>query len=188
MPALGIAMVDFRGTTTQVLAPPSGRAFRYPAWVGKRQAPASQPVRTNESMATAELHIADVPLWMSFADTSSQNSTSRIQSLDRIVALRVLSKEIDGNACTSDDLPYRLNVWTEGHDHPTHLGINNSTAYTRYVVPQALGGDVIGDIPLHADKSVRVIVPLEMLLFQGIDDQGYLVEQHSRVFRWRPAT
>ncbi|WP_423925414.1 hypothetical protein, partial [Dokdonella sp.] len=187
VPELSIALVDFNGNAAPLLVPATGRTFRYPTWVGKRQPPTIQVPRTNEAMSTAELHIADFPLWMSFADSGSQNSTSRINSLDRIVAVRVLSKKIDGNACTSDGLPYRLNVWTEVHDHPTQLGINNATAYTRYVVPQARGGDINGDIPLHADNSVRLVVPAgKLLLFQGIDAQGYMVEQHSRVFALPP--
>ena len=187
VPELRIALLDSAGNASSLLTPPSGRAYRYPTWVGKRQAPALQQAQTNEAATTAELHIADVPLWLSFAGTDSQNASGRIAALDRIVAVRVLSKEIDGNACTSDGLPYRQNVWTDVHDHPTHLGINNATAYTRYVVPQALGGDVNGDIPLKADKSVRLIVPAgKLLLFQGIDAQAYMVAQHSRVFALPP--
>ncbi|MGJ8664350.1 MAG: hypothetical protein ACSHWU_11905, partial [Marinicella sp.] len=144
-------------------------------------------VITNESVSTAELHIADFPLWLSFAVNNDQNKTNLINQLDEIVAVRILSKSIDSNACTSDAVTIRNNVWTGVYDHPTHLGINNSTGYTRYIIPSEMGGDSNGDAPLNNDKSIRLTVPAgQLLLFQGIDDQGYMVEQHSRVFSLPP--
>jgi hypothetical protein len=74
-----------------------------------------------------------------------------------------------------------------GHVHPTHLGINNATGYNQYRVPASAGGDAFGDIPLQPDGSVRVVVPAgELLLFQGIDADGFMVAQHSRVFALPP--
>ncbi len=187
VPELTVALIDHAGNTNVLLTPDTGRAYRYPTWVGKRQAPKVQAEITNEALDSAELHIADFPLWLSFAINNNQNKTSLINQLDATVAVRVLTKSIDGNACTSDAVTIRKNVWTEIHDHPTHLGINNATGYHRYVVPEALGGDANGDIPLHADKSVRLTVPAgELLLIQGIDAQGFMVAQHERVFALPP--
>jgi hypothetical protein len=70
-----------------------------------------------------------------------------------------------------------------GYDHPTHLGINNATGYLWLRVPESEGGDGHGDVPLEADGSVRLRVPAgALLLLQGIDADGHLVRQHSRVF------
>lgn len=187
VPELTIALIDHTGNTNVILTPDSERAFRYPTWVGKKQAPFVQEEITNESEDSSELHIADFPLWMSFSVNNSQNKTGLINGLDEIVAVRVMVKSMDDNACTSDGRPLRTNVWTEVYDHPTHLGISNATGYTRYVVPQILGGDQNGDIPLNNDNSIRMTVPSgQLLLFQGVDDQGFLVEQHRRVFSLPP--
>jgi len=81
---------------------------------------------------------------------------------------------------------YRRAVWGE-FDHPTHLGINNSTGYTRLHVPAALGGDSYGNVPLKSDGSVRLRVPAgRLLLLQGVDSDGHLISQHSRVFALPP--
>ncbi|WP_223789438.1 hypothetical protein [Marinicella meishanensis] len=187
VPELAVALIDHSGQTNVLLTPDPGRALRYPAWVGKRQPPKIQPKVTDESQDTAQIHIADFPLWLSFSTNNSQNKTNLINQLDQIVAVRVLSKSIDNNACTSDAITIRKNVWTDVYDHPTHLGINNATGYVRYVVPTNLGGDQNGDIPLNNDQSVRMTVPAgQLLLFQGIDAQGFMVAQHRRVFALPP--
>jgi hypothetical protein len=57
------------------------------------------------------------------------NKANNFEFLQTIDAGRVLYKRLDGNACLNDGRPYRRTVWA-GHDHPTHLGINNATAAT----------------------------------------------------------
>lgn len=191
VPELTVALIDEKGDTQVLLTPEDGRSFRYPTWVGKRQAPVIQKSVTNEALDTAEIHIADFPLWLSFAAHGPQNKTNIINQLDQIVAVRVLTKSMGGNACTSDSIPNRANVWTalaDGvQDHPTHLGINNATGYQRLNVSAQNGGNAIGDVPLGADKSIRLKVPAgQLLLFQGIDANGFVIEQHDRVFALPP--
>lgn len=187
VPELTVALIDHHGNTQILISPETGHALRYPTWVGKRQPPTTQKSVTNESMDTAELHIADVPLWFSFAINNNTNKTNLVNQLDQIQAVRILTKNIDNNACTSDATPIRNSVWTNVYDHPTHLGINNATGYTRHQVPAALGGNARGDVPLNNDGSVRLQLPAgELLLIQGIDDQGFMVAQHERVFALPP--
>ena len=186
VPALEVSLINFRGEISPLLAPPQGRSFRYPTWVGMREAPFPQPQITDETKDTAELHIANVPIWLSFQRFDGESKTTHQNNLDSIVSLRILAKEMNGNACTSDGNPYRRAVWS-GYDHPTHLGINNSTGYRRYLVSASFGGDAFGDIPLEPDGSVRVVLPAgKLLLFQGVDANGFLVAQHSRVFALPP--
>ena len=205
---LGISLIDRRGQLTRVLDPPEGTMLRYPAWVGRRQPPRDARVVVNpiedepqaeedqpedEDLeqeivrARADVHIADVPLWLSFGDgPDDEGGTSKarlMSDLDRIVSLRVLSKEMAGNACLNDGLPYRYAVNANFQDHPSAFGINNATGYRRLDVPAEMGGDAYGDVPLEADRSVRLRVPAgELLLFQGVDANGHVVRQHARVF------
>ncbi len=120
VPELTVASIDHAGNTQVLLTPPTGRAFRYPSWVGRIQPAAIQAEVTDEAQDTAELHIADFPLWLSFAVNNSQNKTNLINQLDTIVAVRVLRKSIDAKAWTSEAETIRKNVWTEVYDHPTH--------------------------------------------------------------------
>src|SRR6185436_16766470 len=132
---LGISLVDHAGAVTRVLEPPAGKALRFPAWVGKLQPPRVQPWVTDEAKHTAELRIADVPIWLSFArKNDATDKTNDMAVLDRIVALRVLEKDLAGNFCTSDGRPYRFAANDGVHDHPTHLGKNNATGYVRLAV------------------------------------------------------
>ena len=187
---MGIYRMNARGDRELVLAPPAGAMLRYPVWVGRRAPPRVQPWQAHASQHASNHHIANVPLWFSFRvapDPGTGNKTAVMSALDRIVALRVLAKEMDGNACLNDDIPYRDSVNAESYDHPTHLGINNASGYSRFVVPASAGGDAYGDVPLHADGSVSVRVPSgRLLLFQGIDADGHVVMQHSRVFTLPP--
>jgi hypothetical protein len=184
---MGIWLVDHRGGREAVIEPEAGRMLRYPAWVGARHPPRQRAWVTDEEQATAELHIANVPIWMSFADNhDGENKTVRFGRLATIESLRILVKVLHGNDCTTDGRPYR-NAVHDVYDHPTHLGINNATGYERLVVPEALGGDGWGDVALEADGSVRVVLPAgELLLFQGIDADGNVVRQHARVFALPP--
>lgn len=185
---LGIAAIDHRGQVQTILEPPADKMYRFPAWVGRRSQERRQPSRTDENAGHADLHIADVPLWLSFRDnTGDTDRTAFLAALDEIVAIRVLVKEADGNACLNDGRPYRFSVNAGAHDHPTHLGINNATGYVRLAVPASAGGDAFGDVPLRADRSVNLRVPAgELLLVQGIDADGHVVRQQSRVFALPP--
>ena len=50
-------------------------------------------------------------------------------------------------------------------------------------MPESLGGNAFGDVPLRSDRSVRIRVPARrLLLIQGIDAEGSVVRQHARVF------
>ncbi|MDH3376307.1 MAG: cadherin-like domain-containing protein [Gammaproteobacteria bacterium] len=188
---LGIYLIDTQGSLESVLEPTDGTMFRYPTWVGRRQPPRAQPVITDESQDSSILHIADVPLWLTYRrgpdHTGGTSKANHMALLDTIVALRILVKEMDGNACTDDGRPYRFAVNAGYYDHPTHLGINNATGYKRLALPVNLGGDAWGDVPLQADKSVNLRLPAgELLLFQGIDADGHVVAQHARVFAMPP--
>ena len=186
VPNLRVALMDMHGEVEELLTPAEGRSYRYPVWVGPRQPPMEQPRVTDESMETTELHIANFPIWLSMKERHEQNKATNFEFLQTIDAVRVLYKRLDGNACLNDDRPYRRTVWA-GHDHPTHLGINNATGYVRLEVPQSQGGNAFGDVPLEDDGSVRLTVPAgRLLLFQGIDSDGHVVSQHSRVFALPP--
>lgn len=180
---LGIGLIDHNGVAETLLAPPAGRSFRYPAWVGKRSPPVLDPsVESTDN--TAVLHIADVPVWFSF-DTQDSGFSDNFKSglideLDRIVALRVLVKDLSGNACTSDSFAYRHAVFDDQYDHPTHLGIYNSTGYTQLLDSN---GTLVGDVLLESDRSAYLRLPAdELLLFQGVDSAGHVVAQKSRLF------
>lgn len=187
---LGVSLVDHRGAVTRVLEPPAGKALRWPAWVGRRQPPRVQAWTADESEDTAEIHVADVPLWLGFArQNDTTHKANDMAVLDRVVALRVLEKDLAGNFCLSDARPYRYAANDGAHDHPTHLGKNNSTGYTRLVVAADAGGDAWGDVPLAADRSVRLTVPAgKLLLFQGIDADGHAIAQRSRLLAMPPGT
>ena len=184
---MGIYLLDHKGKREAFLRPTSGRMYRYPVWVGRRHPPTKQSWITDESKKTAQLHIADVPLWLSFRTTGSTSKARLMQQLDTIVAVRVMYKEIANNGGLNDGLVYRAAVNNQRHDHPTHLGISNSTGYVRFIVPIALGGDSFGDVKLQADRSVRLQVPAgKLLLIQGIDAKGFVVRQRARIFSLPP--
>jgi len=170
--AMGIWWVDHQGDRERLVDPEPGRMLRYPTWVGRRQAPVIWQESLDPTSDTAELHIAHVPLWLSLRHfTDEQDKSTWFVNLEQITHLRVLAKVLTGNDCMNDDRPYR-NAVHDTYDHPTALGINNATGY-----------ELLGDVPLEADGSARVTVPAgELLLFQGLDADGHMVFQHSRVF------
>jgi hypothetical protein len=176
--SLGISLIDHRGKVERFLDPEAGTSYRYPAWVGPRQKPAPQAWITDEAQKSSELHIPDFPVWLTFRDAdTSPNKTVKAKPLESIVAVRVLNKSHAGNDCLNDGHGYRQIVNDDAHDHPTHLGIINSTGYVQL-------GD---DIPLAADKSIRLRVPAgKLLLLQGVDAKGFVVRQRSTVFALPP--
>jgi hypothetical protein len=184
---LGISIIDMHGKVDRVMEPASGTAITSPIWIGKRQPPRKLAWNADETKKTADLHIANVPIWFSFAiDPGAKNKNTPIAS---IVALRVMVKELDANACLSDGRPYRYAVNDASYDHPTHLGINNSTGFTKLYVPKAAGGNEFGDVPLEADGSLYLRLPAgKPLFFQGIDANGHAVVQRSRVFSLSPGS
>jgi hypothetical protein len=180
---LGVALMDADGGVTPLLSPADGTMMRSPVWVGRRAPERVRPWTTDDAVASTDLHIADVPLWMSFRDARGPEHPSDQAELDRIVALRVLVKETERTSCLSDALPYRFAVEGPLSDHPTFLGVNNASGFTRLFVPESAGGDAWGDVPLRSDRSVRVRVPARrLLLVQGVDAEGSVVRQHARVF------
>lgn len=187
VPELQIALMDMHGTVQTLITPRDGRSLRYPVYVARRWPPLEQRQRTDEALDWAELHIADFRLWLGFREEQTPMRQAFVTgTLDRITSVRVLYKELAGNACTSDALPYRRAVYY-GHDHPTHLGINNATGYVQLFVPESEGGDGHGNVPLQPDGSVRLRVPAGvLLLLQGVDAEGHMVRQHSRVFAMPP--
>jgi hypothetical protein len=184
---LGISILDHTGKLERVLDPDAGKAITSPVWIGKRAAPRKIVWKSDESKKTADLHIAHVPIWFSFALDPS--ATKKNTPIANIVALRVMVKELDDNACLNDARPYRYAVNNGSHDHPTHLGINNATGFTKLSFPTTAGGDAWGDVPLQSDGSVYVRVPAgKPLFFQGIDANGHVVVQRSRLFTLPPGT
>ncbi|MCA9469414.1 MAG: hypothetical protein KC643_28775, partial [Nitrospira sp.] len=188
---LGISLIDHRGQITTVLGPRDGYMNRFPTWVGKRTAPRIQPtVPPSQTQTWSDLHIADVPIWFSFRfhkDREKEKASHLKNILDRIVAIRVLTKVMVDNACLADNIYYIEGLNGTFKDHPTHLGIVNSTGYERFVVPQELGGDSYGDIPIKADRSIKLRVPAgQLLLFQGVDALGHVVHQRSRLLTLPP--
>ena len=183
---MGIWLLDHQGVREPFVEPDPGFMLRYPAWVGPRHPPRQREWITDESQDEAELHIANVPIWLSLRDSNGTDRSRDFETLETIVSLRVLVKVLYGNDCTADGRPYR-NAVHDVFDHPSHLGLNNATGYERLRVPPELGGDGWGDVPLQADGSVRVVLPAgELLLFQGIDSEGHAVRQHARVFAMAP--
>jgi hypothetical protein len=182
---LGISAMDHHGKVQRLLEPATGTAISSPVWIGKRWAPRKMAFRTDEASKTAELHIASVPIWFTFShDTGAKVKNTAFES---IVSLRVMVKELDKNACLNDARPYRYAANDGSHDHPTHLGKNNSTGFTKLNVSKAAGGDDYGDVPLQADGSVLLKVPAgKPLFFQGIDKNGHVVVQRSRLFTLPP--
>jgi hypothetical protein len=186
---LGISKIDHEGNLVRVVDPDPDKMLTHPAWIGRRWAPVVQPSYTDETKSTAELHIADVPLWFSFAraDGDSTGKQNVMSVLEQIVAIRVLTKDLGDNFCLSDARPYRYAANDGIHDHPTHLGKNNSTGYQRLAVAKSAGGDDFGDVPLEADGSVNLKVPAgKLLLFQGIDQKGVAIVQRSRLLALPP--
>jgi hypothetical protein len=188
---LGISLIDDGGRVQRLIDPAPGMMLRYPTWVGRRSPPRQQPELTDESVQDGTIHIAHFPIWLSFRrgpdHTGGSSKANQMKELDRIVAVRVLVKEMDGNACLNDGRPYRFAVNSGYFDHPTHLGISNATGYRKLVVPLEDGGNPWGDVPLEADGSVHLRLPAgELLLFQGIDAEGHVVRQHSRLMTLAP--
>ncbi|MDA8019122.1 MAG: hypothetical protein MPN21_16915 [Thermoanaerobaculia bacterium] len=166
LPEMTIAKIDRRGVVTVLLTPPQDRSFRYPVWVGRREPPPVQEVVTDEAQSSADLHIADFPVWLSMRIDDGASKADVVEALDEIVAVRVLSKNMVDGACLSDSLPYRKSTyrgtWGGPVDHPTLLGIVNAT-------------------------GLRMRLPAgELLLLQGVDSDGHMVAQHSRVFALPP--
>lgn len=184
---MGISLMDRNGQVQRVLDPPAGMMNDHPVWIGKRAAEIVQLQKTDESKSTAELHIANVPIWFSFALAQGTNKSSAFVTLSKMVSLRVLVKENDGNAGLNDGRPYRYAVNDGNHDHPTLLGRNNATGYKRLVVSQANGGDVFGDVKIRLDGSVKIKVPAgKLLLFQGVDANGHVLFQRDRLLSMPP--
>jgi hypothetical protein len=182
--SMGIALLNGSGVAETIIPNQEGYLYRYPVWVGKRQPPRIQPWKATENDPTSTLHIADFKIWMTFAlANDGQNKTSLMNTLDRISAVRVLYKDTSGNACIRDTGPY----WNFVHsgntgDHPTALGIADATGYIKLHAPPAAGGNEWGDVDLKSDNSIRLKVPSgKLLLFQGIDANGHVVVQKSRL-------
>jgi len=188
--AMGIYLMDHKGELTLLHDNEEGRAYRYPVWVGKRQAPRIQPVVTDESEDSFELHIADFRVWLSFRNYNKYWGLDKVGAqvnLDTITKVRVMQKVMASNACLADAIPYKNAVNSGSHDHPTHLGISNGSGYERLSIPESEGGDGFGDVPLQADGSVRLRLPAgQLLLFQGVDDDGHVRRQRARVFAMPP--
>lgn len=175
---MGIWKIDHRGQLTRVLEPAMGKLLRYPEWVGARGAERVQASTVDESKSSADLHIADVRVWLSFRASEGTNKSVLMSAVDRITSLRVLVKDAKGTACLNDPRPYRFAVHAGGDDHPTALGLNNATGFKR------LG---LTDIPLSSDGSVSLRLPSNrLLLFQGVDAEGHVVLQHERLFALPP--
>lgn len=187
---LGIGVVDQAGNATTLINNQDGFMDRYPVWVAVRQRPHLQTAVTDEDQTTADLHIADFRVWLTFADgtnTTGSKSTAFRNEYEPITSVRVLRKISDKNACIADNRYIRMsNAGTNGY-HPGVLGFIDATGFEQYVVPASAGGNAWGDIPLAADGSVNLRLPAgELLLFQGIDDDGNLAHQHSRLFAMPP--
>jgi hypothetical protein len=186
---MGIGRFSPDGTVSTLLPNPPGTMLRNPVWVGVRHAPRVLPRRDAPERPDAELTLLDARLWLSFDESSNGfgSKVPRMARFDRIVALRVLRKIADGNACIDDGRYIRMTNASSDGFHPTALGFIDSTGYERYAVPEALGGDAWGDIPLAADGSVKLRLPAgELLLFQGVDAAGNVIGQHRRVFALPP--
>jgi hypothetical protein len=182
--AMGVALYDLEGNAETLLPNAPGTFSRFPTWVGKRQPPRIQEPRTDESQNFAELHIANVPIWLTFGmnDNGQGSKTGRLQTTSETVALRILRKVSDKNACISDGRYIQMSNVSSNGLHPTALGLIDSTGFEQYRVPQAVGGDAYGDVPLKADGSVRVRVPAGQLLwFVGIDEGGFISAHRQRV-------
>lgn len=178
---LGIWLIDHDGQLERFIEPSTGMMLRFPEWVGPRAPPRIQTSTVDETKISAELHIADVRVWLSFRTPEGQAKQNLMTELDRVVALRVLLKDGKGTACINDARPYRFAVPGAGDDHPTALGINKATGFKRLL------GPMLGDVPLAADGSVFLRVPSNrLLLLQGIDANGHVVIQHERLFALPP--
>jgi hypothetical protein len=185
---MGIWLADQRGQLEKFLDPPTGKMLRSPEWIGPRAPQRIQPSTVDETKNFAELHITDVPVWLSFRQQDGTTAkTNLMTQLDTIVALRVLLKDGKGTACINDARPYRFAVPGAGDDHPTALGMNNATGFKRLAVPISAGGDAFGDLQLPSDKSAFLKLPSNrLLLFQGINANGHVVIQHERLFALPP--
>lgn len=189
---LGVGTLDRAGRLTTLIENRPGTMSRYPAWVGPRQPPRIQQgsagavgVSALKPGEASVLHIADAPLWFSFGTNPNRRGSKLrdLQVLDRIIALRVLRKVLDGGACITDHPYVGMSNIDSGGLHPTALGLVDATGYEQYAVPRDHGGDAFGDVPLQPDRSVRLRLPVgELLLVQGIDREGNVVAQRNRVF------
>jgi hypothetical protein len=184
---LGISLMNKDGQVQRVLDPPSGMMDIHPTWVGKRAPELAQPQVTNEGQQSAVLHIANAPIWFSFAHAEGTVKANAFGTINKMVSLRVLVKSLGGNLCLSDARPYRYAVNDGNYDHPTHLGRNNATGYERLVAPASAGGDAFGDVKLQPDGSVKIKVPAgKLLFFQGVDAAGHVVTQRDRLLSLPP--
>jgi hypothetical protein len=182
---LGVGVLDQRGRVETLLENPPGKMLRHPTWVGPRQHPLIQDLPSGDETATSVVHIADFPLWLSFKEAGNGlgRKVDLMQTLDQIVAVRVLRKISDGNACLSDERYLRMTNIDAGGLHPTALGMVDSAGYEQLTVPANAGGDGHGDVPLQEDGSIQLTIPAnELLLFQGVNESGRVVAQHERVF------
>ncbi|MDB5037239.1 MAG: hypothetical protein JWQ35_767 [Bacteriovoracaceae bacterium] len=188
---MGISIMDQKDAShLQIfLHNDAGYMYRYPQWVGKREAPKIQPWKTDESQTGSILHIADFKLWLSFqifppdAANNVFDKTNQMAYINTITSVRVLSKEMGDQACIRDDGERTMLNDGEQGNHPTSLGMVDSTGFTQYVVPTSLGGNAHGDIDLQADDSIKLKIPKgKILYFQGIDANGHAAFQHTRLF------
>ena len=131
---IGIALADHHGGIETLITPDAGRMLRNPVWVGRRQAPKSQVVKTDESKDTVDLHIADLPIWLSLRITTNAESraggadtmdkSNYWEDLKEISALRVMIKKMDDNACLETTSFYERAVNAGRYANPNHLGIS----------------------------------------------------------------
>ena len=172
---IGLAMPD--GTRQVLINNVPGTYSRYPIFIGKRYPP-TQEVRvelpTQGEISSTTINIPSFKHWLHLAN-------GRLPS--GIVAVRVLHKVVEDNACVFDFSHFRQsNYYTEGW-HPTAQGMADATAFMQYVVPQAMGGTAFGDIPLKPDGSIAFKIPDGKLIqLQGVDEFGQLVALRKRVF------
>lgn len=185
---LGVGVMDQRGNLATLIPNEPGFMYRYPVWVGPRQHPRIQQFADQtEETESSELHIADVPLWFAFGKGTKGGGRISLQTLDDIRAVRVLRKVAEGNACVMDSNYIRMSNMRSGGYHPTALGIIDATGFEQYFVPQEIGGNGYGDVPVNTDGSVRLRIPAgELLLFQGVSEAGTVLAQHPRVFALPP--
>jgi hypothetical protein len=187
--ALGIGTYDLEGNAETIIPPAPGTFSRYPVWVGPRQEPRIQEEVTDESEDWAELHVANVPIWLTFAlnTNGSGSKKDRYELASETVALRILRKVSDSNSCVSDGRYIQMSNMPSDGMHPTVLGLVDSTGFEQYLVPEEAGGNEFGDVPLKADGSVRVRVPAGQLLWMvGVNANGHLTAHRSRVSAFPP--
>ena len=186
---LGVGLYDLDGGVQTLIENAPGTFVRYPVWIGRRQPPRIQPEVTDERARTAEVHIADVPIWLTFGMSTNDrgDKRGRYEMANASVSLRILRKVSDGNACVQDNRYIRMSNRSSNGLHPTALGLIDATGWEQFMVPMSAGGDAYGDVPLAEDGSVRVRVPAgELLWFVGIDAEGHVSAHRQRVSAFPP--